>query len=416
VAKLSICTAIMTFIAACAAFGDVPQSVKRQWWPGQENSAEKLSQIQSRALGYPIVTLLKGRTIQRAAHTMTGLKQLAVAYWKQEGESDALFKLSDSLANPLSLINDVISDFAAAATSSQYARSGFSNRIQLCTGNLSGLLSDNVSPLHFINPAHHLAVLVDGKFEAEDPYSGEALRTIREKSGIFCTQVPLVSNESESVLIERLNCLTKTYLFEYRFMNNNCGAYTFDILHMAGAGTNAFPNGGIGYLWTKDNDPKREKYLDSAKRICNGRINQLRRVISDLENGNPLDPQDSNYLLQYSAEVGSMPEYNPYTNAINAWRTLSYDMILQLFISAARGSELSNRKFISDHFGLINPTIMYWQDSNRTIIKSNFIKMLSDMFSQLNEEQISWISSSNPETGRLHLRLRATKLTNNVRK
>ncbi len=355
--------------------------IEKRWGKRHEGYLTKVVKFLPRLTLRPIKYLITGKTVYRTINTATGTVYLAKSassfaqnehYQSLENLEIAGYKYSDSILNPLALANDMVSDAVMTIKSPLYAFSKVSNRVHLCTNNLASSLSWSMTFFHPITPAHHVAVLIDGGVhETKDALAGRELWGSMLKGGIMCSPIPLLDNQSDSVAIERLMCADSNYNSSYDFFGNNCAGYTRDVLSIAAAGYPGMPNLGVGAeIRVTDNDDK----IERTKEGCDARMENIRQVIYNLEKGVSLDQQLSLFVR----------------------RSFSSDVVLQFYVSAARGKNAYNRNLIAGIYGF-NPSI-YGQFK----IKAGMLRFVHETFVHMDPEAYEWLQKVKPEIAELY--------------
>ncbi len=343
----------------------------------------------SRLLADSIMSILAGQTASRAANSVDAIGSAA------QGNSQRVAVLyADSLANIPGLLADMTSDAGSMVKQFMYASAPASSRIQLCTANTIRPENNPTCALvRSLNPLVHIGVLIDGGrgrggYETRDPPQDGIFEAALKAGGdVRCRTVPLMSGESESLAIERLECVDRIYHEEapYDFLKYNCGGYTKDILEWSGLGYSLFANLGIG----SDISSKDLKQMESSRQKiaakCGSRISAIRNAIATLEGGRALDGPTLNFLK-------------------NPTMPFSPDVIVQLIISAARGRNSANRLFIAGlNFGARGAYTegfrVYYDDPTGTPlgkVGDNVKPLLTGMFQGLDAEALDWIRQAAP--------------------
>ncbi len=371
--------------------------LEKQWGQGQKNTA---AQVALNMLNFPlnvIIHILAEQVASRVINFIYATYNLVRGNSKQ-----AIAFYQDSLVNGPGLLADAISDVGTLVKQFFYASAPTSSRIRLCTTNI--VLPDNLTPdlrymrasyLRFINPMVHVGVIIDqgphrGGYETLDPKSYNYLTKASEAGGdVRCQYVPLMSGESESLAIERLECVDREYWnAEYGFFAYNCGGYTKDILEWSGLGYALYANLGIGSDFSGKDIKNAESHRQRIAGKCDSHIASIRNIIDALEKGQEMNPASSLFLFKSSV-----------------W--FSSDVIAQLTVSAARGKNDLNRVIIvatlgysnSISFKNIEEKFAVYSDNSEGMSsgKENTAKLLlREMFRGLDQEALGWLAQTAP--------------------
>ncbi len=360
---------------------EVQAQILEQWGPKNESSSKKALNFLPRLIGHTVEMIAIGKTTQRLANVGAASVHLVKGFQQKSQLDVAAYKSADSILNPGASLSDLLSDLVGVLKSPVYATSKLSKRIQICTNNLQSSLSNNLTPAHQIMPAEHVAFMIDdGIFETQDPRADRELHNSLDKGGIICLPVPLLKNESESIAIERLNCVNSEYRqrFNYDFLSNNCGTYSLEIARLAGLGYPILPNFGVGIVNEKRSEEKIAALKDTAM-ACDNHLDFIRLTIFALESGRSLTDAQTTYF-------NTLPTV-----------ALTDDTVLQFFISAARGRNSGNRGFV-EHLWRQAYLRSYLLDSSTTKARSKngAYRRLIEMSRGLDQEALAWIQLANP--------------------
>jgi hypothetical protein len=370
------------FPARAWADDSLAPSTQKLWFDPDESAGKKATLFAPRLLGRPVFELFKGKTVHRVLNTGMGVEYVAKALDgdQEDGLTCAGYRSADGLLNPGGTLNDLIADTAFLAKSPTYSTSGLSNRIQVCTENLSTAASSTLTKGHPLDPMMHVGVMIDhGVYGTADPAgSSGMLADALSKGGIRCYPAPNLSNETQSVAIERLECANSNYSFDYRFMTNNCGSYTADILKIAGLGFPDLPNAGVGLL-NRTQKRKRDAEMKKTKDFCDMHMQNFKDAIGALEEGKPLSSDNQSVIKS----------------------AYSDDAKIQLAISASRSNNSTARQFVQsvlkDESGTPNSYFVHdSKDPDFMQVRRPMRKHLQEMFSGLTPNQRQWLSESFP--------------------
>jgi hypothetical protein len=336
---------------------EVLKNLTRTWGPRDESVQKKAVYFLPRLFSRPIVATLNGQV----SHGVHNLFKVPVSLGKKK-YAESYLRFTNSIANPLPLVNSTISDVGGILKSPFYSTSRYTQRVNVC--------ASVVSSFYFVDPSLHIEIAIDGKDE------GGA--DIRFKN---CQPVPILSNEPESVVIEKLVWIKQRFNLPISLFNYNCGAITKDKLGLAGLGFPIFPNLGIGneFGFGRHFSSEYRKYLKSD---LNSSMGYWRTVFSEFEKGNTV--LDERTFRQKLAEDHSS------------------DFYLQLIFSAARGKNKNNREL------LLAPAIdqrflnTYGQEKNGNfILYRKFNSRIKRITAHLDKEGQEWIKNIYPRVGLL---------------
>lgn len=263
-----------------------------------------------------VTGLIRPIVLGRTAHSIINLPRAGKDLAKLDGRS-VNYDLADSPLNPFLTAHDVLLDASTMIKSPYYATSRMSTRIQLCTTPIAARRGSGMVWTSAVFPALHVGVRLDGidGLDNEDQIMGD----IRANpSSVSCQTVPLLNNEPESIVMQRLKCLFSQERLPYYFWRFNCGALAKVLLESAGSAMPSLPNIGIGNelgMWPLTRDEW--KAVDRAKMTCDLQIRGLRNIFSEMESGAPVD------WKYYGDVIAATSGYTP-------------DVALQLMVSAAR--------------------------------------------------------------------------------
>lgn len=389
--------------AKAAAPAEPGGFTERHWSRHKENPAVTAALYIPRLVWNLTRQVFTGEIAHRLANLAVGVYQ-TFRFGREDHWRKAAYRIADSPANPLALLNGAVSDAGASLKWARYSTGKTTSRIQACTANITSVISTHVTVGHFIMPATHVGVLVDGgAYETSDPQSSGALTdVVKQGGGLVCENVPILSGEPESLAIERLECVDQLYTGQsgYEFGGYNCGGYTKDILKWSGLGFPKFPNMGIGVhfgVGPAEGARRARRLKTQVVEHCDRRIRAIQRALRALERGETLDNDAWNYLM-----TDSRPSGGP------VW--MSSDVRLQFLVLAARGKNAENRIWISGwiyRFELYSKLLdAYYDDTPRGWeIKKSRRPFLKELFRGLDAEALAWLETVSPEASRLQRRL-----------
>lgn len=321
--RLTTSLILITMTSGVSAQTFADKALDQVWGERKESDFARVGLYTPRLVGGALKNVFLGRTAKRVANT--GVAGVNAAVGSIEGDQEQLtlsgYQAADSAVNVLGLGHDMVADIGASVKGVTSATSYTTSRIQVCTTNLMSNIRYNLTYEHFFNPAYHVGNLIDGQYD-ETSDGGASPNQLRYHAakGIKCDNVPVLSNEPESIAIERLTCTDTHYEVDYDFVGYNCAGYTRDVLKVAGLGYPTFLNMGIG----SELDLKRiEKGLKGQKEevaaICDEHIAKVRKMILLTSEGRTLP-----------VELEEHFESNSYNG-----NRLSADLALQLIILAS---------------------------------------------------------------------------------
>ena len=401
----------------------------------EESIALKTALYVPRLLGRTFKNIAGSKTIVRAGKVLSGTYHLLHftddAHWEKAG-----LAYSDSILNPLGTANDAVSDFVEVGKTPYYAWSQETSRVEACSINLSSVFEE-LKWHHPINIAKHVGILVDRTWDINHPVTplgGDAnLLWALDRDAMVCEPVPITSNETVSLAMERLSCVSreseyilrlwkegekilheselnsnqsdlKNYLDKvggavkdtavlgslYGLFSYNCVGYTEDLLQWAGMGMPDFPNFGVGNeisVLSQKERKQRATLEQLAEERCDVHIVSTRSLIYTLEAGQNLDE-----VLQEYFSAGQFLEGL-------SEKVMSSDALLQLVVSSARGNNVKNRNWVAERLQTDGFAQIYMKDGK---IKKSFIDSLRWTFTKLNTEQRHWIRVHYPNVFKLY--------------
>lgn len=255
---------------------------------------------------------------------------------------DAGFQFLASALNPFGLLNSLVSDVGALAKGHRYVNQRVSSRIQICTGNLGLTNSGSATLEALLNPFDHVGVLIDGSEMFEDP-GGGGIDTVAAHNGADCSPVPILSQEPESVVIERLTYIADRLGFNYSFVAENCGYFTREVLDAAGLAYPILPNLGIGaeiplspnLEKTRAERQQVRADLDRYQSEADEHLDDFRKVISSISANRVPDVAFSDQL-----------PVDPKNPDVHAMVPFSLDAYLELVSIASRSSNPAVRDWV----------------------------------------------------------------------
>lgn len=349
----SIMLITMTGSVSAQTFSD--KALDQVWGERKESDLARVGLYAPRLVGGALKNVFLGRTAKRVVTTGVAGVNAAVGSLEGDQEQVALsgYQAADSAVNVLGLGHDMVADIGASVKGVTSATSYTSSRIKVCTTNLMSNIRYKLTYEHFFNPAYHVGNLIDGQYDetADGGAYPDQLRRHADK-GIKCDNVPVLSNEPESIAIERLTCTDTHFEVDYDFVGYNCAGYTRDVLKVAGLGYPTFLNMGIG----SELDLKRiEKGLRGQKEevaaICDDHIAKVRKTILLTSEGRTL-PTD--LMAHFEARTFR-------GNRVSA------DLALQLIILASTSKNEALREQVSD----ITYTARKQKEFHRVYYKAN---------------------------------------------
>jgi hypothetical protein len=334
-----------------------------------------------------MLQVLNGQSAHRIAHLVNGTTALLQGNFTEAG-----YYYADSSLNVLAQVGNIVSDAGSVLKHLFYSTARSSSRIQICTSNL---LESNM-PWRYkraraISPMLHVGVLVDGGTNPNG-YEGRAIESgggsiLAPFSNKTCQNVPILSDESESIAIERLHCHHLRSEDHYSRWGHNCGGYAKEMLERSGLGYPLFANLGIGadFSGGEEADKARaQRQADVA--ACDQRIETIRSIIAQLENGQ----------TSVAPLFENMPSPNEFTE----------DVKLQFLISAVRGKNEKNITYIFARGTFIN-NILYFDDTKEGMkIRTTVRPMLEEMFRGLDQESLNTLKWMSPGAAAIYIALR----------
>ncbi len=271
-----------------------------------------------------------------------------------------------------------------------------SSRIKVCSSNLGRHIDTVDKFLYQFMPAVHVGFVIDGVEESADGGNGHGILSVTKDQGQRCMPVPVLKNQSDSLAIEKLQCLNSTYSQTDRFhlFKYNCGGYTKDLLHSAGLGYPALLNWGIGSRLKFGVD---SHALELARITCDHHIHKFRELISHLESGVTIASPPRALEVMNDSQRKSR----------DGQLVFSHDALLQIVLSAARGKNDANRRWVkkallSRHFSSL------YLDSNEKISRAHK-KSLHEFFRYTDAESLSWIEKNFPGVFELYQAVRRSQ-------
>ncbi len=365
-----------------AATDGIEKNTQAIWYAPAETSREKTALLAPRIVLRPFEDVLSSKTLARLGNTGKSLVMgIHGAYDRSPAELEcAGYVSAEGILNPAAAFVDLVSDVATILKSPTYATDRFSDRIQVCTANLLTENTDSLTIYQQFNPMEHIATMIDGGvYETRDPLLGGDLSFSKSKGGILCRATPIKSNETESIAIERLQCVDRHYrdYFDYDWLLANCGTFTYDILEAAGLDFPDFPNIGLGTFFRTE-QKNRSQSMALVKASCDVHVSNVRKIISSVANNTPIEQSVKDELME---------------------GLLSSDLEFQLAISAAKSTNEENKAFVKkllkhSFADIYFDDLLKARDANA--IDTKRIKFLKNLFGKLDDTQTTWLKENFP--------------------
>lgn len=346
----------------------------------------------------------------------------------------------NSILNLPQIVNVVGSDLSAVAELPFHALDRQSQRIEVCAVNVSAY---DLPVLEQVDPDFHVGVVFDRgsmgnaqNFSTVDPgmvdgLGGRANATdVTLRSG-FCQPVFFKDKISESMAIERVNCIARHYLPHYRFWMYNCGGFTDDILKASGLSERSQYNVGIGSAFRKNTDAAQ---LTDVTTQCDAWIGQIPALLTQLESGAPInesalsqligpktnadgalyfDAQNNNDTLDQDDGAGDdkliTDDSEPSAPQTIIARTVSVDLAVQLAVSVTRGHNPQNSAWLKQRLLFQSkfswtptaPLSIYYKPNTHTIRKE-VVDSLKAILVPLTSDEASSLQQNFPDVAQLY--------------
>ena len=240
--------------------------------------------------------LVRSSVVQRVLWTVEG----PVTALTKGGLSRGTYKLANGVTNPGAVANSAVSDVGGLVRGAFQVTSRPSTRVQLCTENFWDAWSQNdrPSPMHFIMPAEHIALMVDGFYPLGND-GADIVTSVRNHNAVACMPADIRSGEPESIAVERLFWIWDHYDDRpYQFASYNCGGIAEALLHAAGFVSPTFANLGVGAEIPIPSDARR-KGLRAFRELAvrsNHHIALVQKLMAEVAAGTLTDSTSKSIL------------------------------------------------------------------------------------------------------------------------
>ena len=306
----------------------------------------------------------------------------------------AYSQISNSLSNPLLVVNSAVDDLKMAGDVFLQAGKVRSNRIRICSTNLVTSLLDQGSNLGglgilgAINPALHVGYLIDRSYDSEDHGDGGGMiLSAYRQHAAHCRRAFRSPRISESLAIYRLKCLeNESVLADYKILTDNCGTFTDVSLRQCQSVLPGLPNVGLG-LWIRRTEPSR---TEKVYKRCAKIEARLVGFFTTIGKGD---------LDKYAAiHKGNMDEF-----AKNHFITVDAWLQYLLLVSLSKSNEIKGDAIatIKKNHDWILELLQQYRELNKKTIKTEAIPSLLELANSLDVPGYKWLDENIPSVSQL---------------